>query len=100
MCQKFITHPKESLAIVKRMGIYPFGKRIKLIEFIHDTDTDQGNHKFWEIFDKVLEQQSSSDIMPKVSVPSNATFSFENLKDEIPKNAKPKSIFNLITIKG
>lgn len=97
--QKFIIYSEESLAIVKRKGIYPFDKSIKLIEFIHDTDTIHGNYKFWEILDKVLKQQYSIDIMPKVSNPSNATFSFETLEDEIPKKARPKSAFDLMTIK-
>jgi hypothetical protein len=99
MYQKYITYPKETLAIVKRKGVYPFDKRIKLIEFIHDTDTINGNYKFWEIFDNVLKQQYSIDTIPKVSNPSNATFSFETLEDEIPKKTKPKSAFDLMTIK-
>ncbi|WP_313152254.1 hypothetical protein [Lacrimispora sp.] len=40
------------------------------------------------MFDKVLEQQSSMDSMPKLSIPSNPLFSFETLKEEITKREK------------
>lgn len=58
----------------------------------------QGNKKFWEIFDKVLKQQYSNKSSPKISDPSNATFNFENIKDEIPKGVKPKSASDLMRI--
>lgn len=100
LCQEAILYPEESLAIVKRKGSYPyFNKSIKLIELKYDTCTIEGNKKFWDMFDKVLEQQSSKNSMPKLSIPSNALFSFETLKDEIPKGAKPKSAFDLMSIK-
>lgn len=98
LCQMPIIYPDESLAIIKRKGIYPFDKRVKLIELIHTTWTIQGNKKFWEIFDKVLKQQYSNKSSPKISDPSNATFNFENIKDEIPKGVKPKSASDLMRI--
>lgn len=97
LCQEAILYPDESLAIVKRKGIYPyFDKRIKLIELKYDTCTELGSQKFWNIFDKVLKQQYLNHTKPKISVPSSATFDFANLKDEVPKGAKPKSAFDLM----
>lgn len=90
--------PEESMAIVKRKGIYPFDNRVKLIELIYTTWTVKGNKKFWNIFNEVLKQQYFMDTKPQISNPSNATFSFKNLKDEIPRGAKPKSASDLMKI--
>ncbi|WP_143322491.1 PAAR-like protein, partial [Clostridium sp. HBUAS56010] len=96
LCQMPIIYPEESLTIIKRKGIYPFDKRIKLIELIYSTWTLQGDKKFWNIFDKALKQQYMNNKKPSISDPSNATFTFSNLKDEIPKGGKPKSAFDLM----
>ena len=56
----------------------------------------QGDKKFWNIFDKALKQQYMNNKKTPISDPSNATFTFSNLKDEIPKGGKPKSAFDLM----
>lgn len=101
LCQEAIVYPEESLAIVKRKGIYPyFDKTTKLIELKFDTCTAYGNDKFWKIFDKVLKQQCMINTKPQVSNPSNATFDITAFKDEIPKGARSKSAFDLMNLKG
>lgn len=101
LCQEAIVYPEESLAIVKRKGVYPyFDKTTKLIELKYDTCTTYGNDKFWKIFDKVLKEQCNVNTEPPLSNPSNATFDITAFKDELPEGAKPKSAFDLMNLKG
>lgn len=95
MCQKAIMYDGDSIAIVKRKGSTSYSNYTKLIEISNCTYTTGGNKKFWEILDKVLKEQASKENITYLKDPSQATFSISNLKDEIPKNAKPQSIEDL-----
>ena len=85
----------DSIAIVKRNGSTRYSNYTKLIEISNCLYTSGGNKNFWKILDRVLKEQAN-EITINLKNPSQATtVSLCNLKDEIPKNAKPQSIEDL-----
>lgn len=96
MCQKAIIYKGESISIIKRTGNNWYGKQTKLIELSNCLETKEGSEKFWVILDKALKEQALQRTKVNLKDPSNATFNLTNIRDEIPKNAKPQSINDLI----
>ncbi len=95
MCQRAIMYGGDSIAIVKRNGSTRYSNYTKLIEISNCLYTSGGNKNFWKILDRVLKEQAN-EITINLKNPSQATtVSLCNLKDEIPKNAKPQSIEDL-----